>query len=232
MNFEAKKAIGLSAALPIEIKPLLDLLPEVEACSLDEFRIHKSSYKLMPIVIIETGMGKERAARSVEYLFKNFDIERHIGFGMAGAIDPQFRTGTVALPDRVSLAGHLDDFIPLDPIRGINRWSGELVSGGIVVEVDRPFHTKDKLALAQTGAVMVDMESHATSLIAKKYNRPVTIARVIVDEADYDLEPIVRNKKQGFEYGNFLDMAKVATSINAEFVFYAIDKIIENLPAT
>lgn len=232
MNFKSKSMIGLSAALPIETRPLLDLLPEIQVCSSGKLRIYKSSYKSMPIVIVETGIGRERTERAVEYLFENFNIRWQIGFGLAGAIAPQLRSGAVVSPDRISRAPRIEDFIPLDPIGGIEKWSGELICGGLAVETDKPFYTKDKKAVAKSGAVMVDMESYATASIAKRYNTPVSMARVILDEAGYDLEPIISKEKQRPDYRNFMDMAKTSARKNANFLLYALDKILENHSAS
>lgn len=232
MNFQSEKAIGLSAALSIEVRPVLDLFSEIETCSPGKFRIYRSFYKSMPIVIIETGQGGGLAARAVEYLHENFRIQRHIGFGLAGAVAPQLRSGTVVVPDRVSRTDRIEDFIELDPIGGIEKWNGELIRGGLAVEADRPFYMKDKRTIAKTGAFIVDMESYATASMAKKYNTPVSIARVILDESDYDLEPIVKKEKRGPGHKNFKGMAKAAAGKNADFLLYAVAKILENPPAS
>ncbi|VAX19505.1 hypothetical protein MNBD_NITROSPINAE04-2462 [hydrothermal vent metagenome] len=229
MNFHSEKALGLCAALPVEVAPVLDLFSEIEVYSPGKFRIYKSLYKSMPIIIIETEQGRDRAAKAVEYLYENFHIRRLIGFGLAGAVAPQLRTGDVVAPDRVSRADRLEDFIALDPIDGIEQWNGKLIVGGLAVEVDRPYNINDKRAIAKTGAVMVDMESYATASIARKYNTPASIVRAIVDESDYDLESIVKNEKRGPDYANFKDMAKTATRKNADCLVYALAKILENL---
>jgi len=231
MNFQSEKAIGLSAALPIEVTPVLDLFPRIEALSKGKLRIHRGLYKSTPIIIIETGQGADRAARAVEYLHENFSIRRLIGFGLAGAVAPYLRAGDVVAPDRVSRADRIDDCITLDPIDGIEKWRGGLIVGGLAVEVDRPCYINDKRAIAKTGAVMVDMESYATTSIAKKHNIPVSIVRAIVDESDYDLESIVKNKKRGPDYRNFRNTAKAAAGKNADLVLYALTGILENLPA-
>ncbi|VAX25050.1 hypothetical protein MNBD_NITROSPINAE03-1660 [hydrothermal vent metagenome] len=231
MNFQSEKALGLSAAMPIEITPVLDLFSETEVYSPGKFRIYKSLYKSMPIIIVETEQGKDRTARAVEYIHENFHIRRLVGFGLAGAVAPDLRTGDVVAPDRVSRADRPEDFIALDPIEGIEQWSGKLIVGGLAVEVDRPFYTNDKQAIAKTGALMVDMESYATVSTAKKHDIPVSIVRAILDESAYDLESIVKNKKRGPDYANFKGMAKAATRKNADCLVYALAKILENLPA-
>jgi len=231
MNFQSEKVIGLSAAMPVEVTPVLDLFSETEVCSPGKFRVYKSLYKSIPIIIVETEQGRDRAAKAIEYLHENFHIRRLIGFGLAGAVAPQLRTGDVVAPDRVSRADRLEDFIALDPIEGIEKWSGKLTVGGLAVEADRPFYMNDKRAIANVGAVMVDMESYATASIAKKYNTPVSIVRAIVDESAYDMESIVKNKKRGPDYQNFKDMAKVSAGKNADCLVYALAKILENPPA-
>lgn len=237
MNFKSGKFIALSAALPAEVEPVLDLLTGIELITPGRFKIYTGRYRSIPVVAVQTGQGARSAEAALEYLYQKFDIERQICFGFAGAVMPGLRTGAIVVPDRVSYADRIDDAIALDPIGPIKGWEGKSLYEGLGVEVDRPYHAEDKRKIGALGAVTVDMESCTTALIAKKNNTPVTVVRAILDESDFDLEtvnPQAKLKDAG-AYGKarkkFMDTAAVAARKNAEFIRDILSEIMKTRTA-
>jgi hopanoid-associated phosphorylase len=109
-----------------------------------------------------------------------------LSFGIAGALDPQLRTGTYIVASSVIGANGVRIALPTD-----ERWSQFLLRSrphqvhapvlGIDVPVTEP---EDKLRLFhQTGAAIVDMESHIAASVAASHGLPFAVLRVVADPA-------------------------------------------------
>lgn len=57
-------------------------------------------YKGEPIVIFTTGVSVPNAAMTMQMALDYFPIERVVMMGIAGAVDPQFQPGDIAIPER------------------------------------------------------------------------------------------------------------------------------------
>lgn len=113
-----------------------------------------------------------------------------VSFGIAGALDRSLATGTVLLPERVafedrrwactdawrqSLERTLAD--EMDVRAGI------LAGSPVAVRT-----TADKAALNRdTGAVAIDMESHAVAAVAAERGLPFLVVRVVADPRDQEI---------------------------------------------
>jgi adenosylhomocysteine nucleosidase len=109
-----------------------------------------------------------------------------ISFGIAGGLDPQLQTGTMIVASSVIGANGVRSALPTD-----ERWSELLLRShpyqihAPVLGVDAPVtEPKDKLRLFhQTGAAVVDMESHIAASIAVSHGLPFAALRVVADPA-------------------------------------------------
>lgn len=107
-----------------------------------------------------------------------------VSFGLAGGLGPH-PPGVLVVADAV-----LDSLVryELDPA-WVARLRAVLPEAhvGLVAGMDRPVATvADKAALAATGAVAVDTESHAVARVA---GVPFLVVRAIADPADMALPP-------------------------------------------
>lgn len=106
-----------------------------------------------------------------------------VSVGLAGALAPGLQPGDLLLPDEVIEAGG-QVFRPRTitastAARGPLFGSDLLVTGGA-----------EKARLANlTGAVAVDMESHAVARVARNRGLPLFVIRAIADPADQVLPP-------------------------------------------
>jgi adenosylhomocysteine nucleosidase len=115
-----------------------------------------------------------------------------LSFGVAGALDPQLRTGVPIVASSVIGANGVRIALPTD-----ERWSQMLLrlSGSFVhapvLGVDLPVtEPEDKLRLFhQTGAAIVDMESHIAASVASDHGLPFAVLRVVVDPAYQRVPP-------------------------------------------
>ncbi|GAB5381077.1 MAG: 5'-methylthioadenosine/S-adenosylhomocysteine nucleosidase [Aliiglaciecola sp.] len=58
------------------------------------------NYKGEPVVIFATGVSVANAAMTVQMAIDYFPIERVVMMGIAGAVNPEFRPGDIAVPER------------------------------------------------------------------------------------------------------------------------------------
>lgn len=128
------------------------------------------------------GSHPARAAAAARELIAG-GAEILLSFGYAGGLDPSLQAGDIVIPDRVTapdgasysadapLGNQLRTALPVTPCRV-----------GIIAGVDRVLASvEDKRAVAlRTGAVAVDMESHAVASSGYKF----VVLRAIIDPAD------------------------------------------------
>jgi adenosylhomocysteine nucleosidase len=133
-----------------------------------------------------SGIGLAAAATAAQALV-NSGVSALMTFGMAGALDPALKPGSVVIPcellgadgtrypacrswrERVAVA--------VSPLCAVTE--GNLLTSAQAI--DTP--AEKAAALRSTGAAAVDMESAAVAEIAARHNLPFIAVRVIVDTA-------------------------------------------------
>jgi adenosylhomocysteine nucleosidase len=140
--------------------------------------------------IVCSGADAGRARRASERLAS--DVEGLVSFGLAGALAPDLRGGELLLPNEVILPdgrriatdalwrARLEDLVEArsEPLLG----SDELIGSAAA-----------KAALHRaSGAVALDMESHAVALAANAAGLPFVVIRAVADPADHALPVAAR----------------------------------------
>lgn len=136
-----------------------------------------------------SGMGPSAARRAAEGLA---DAGAHAlaVFGVAGALHPQWRNGTLFCPERV-LDGEGGEYAT-DPTwrAGLQQQlagiGAPLHTEGTLLSVASPLLTVDAKHTAHLhyAACAVDMESAAVAAVAQARGLPCVVVRAIVDEAN------------------------------------------------
>ena len=133
------------------------------------------------------GMGPANATQAARGLVAE-GCDGLVSFGIAGGLDPALAAGTVVLADGVLVPGG-ERFIS-DPdwrtglqslLRGHVPTAGGLMIGSD--DVIEGIAGKRRLH-EETGAVAVDMESHAVARVAMEAGMPFLVVRAISDPAD------------------------------------------------
>ena len=133
-----------------------------------------------------SGMGCE-AAESAARMLADAGAASLMSWGLAGALDPSLRAGSVVLPNEIISRDGL--CCPVSP-----EWRARFaaaisaqrpVAGGKLLTSSRALDAVAEKAAAfrETGAVAVDMESLAVAQVAGTRNLPFIAVRVIVDTA-------------------------------------------------
>ncbi|RUL85558.1 phosphorylase family protein [Tautonia sociabilis] len=186
--------VGIVAALPIEIGPLIDLLRDVRTYSAPEGSdrpIVEGMLGSKLVAVVVAGVGRSRAGRGARRLIGGHRPTWVVSAGFGGALDPALKRNDVlfateivdgADPDAPPLA--IDLTPPESPAgSGFRYTSGRLLTASKIVRT-----ADEKAALrGRFSADVVDMETAAVASICADRGQRFLAIRVISDEAGTDL---------------------------------------------
>ena len=181
--------IGIVCALPIELGEFLGRCERVRSYTGGDFQFRGGLYDGIRIVVAISGTGRQRARRAAQALVDAHQPDWMLTCGFAGALQPQLKVGQIVVADRLLATDaepvQIDLKMPADPERGLHV-------GGVLTcdQIVRAAAEKQALA-AQTGALCVDMESHAVAELCRDRGVKCLAVRVISDDATHDLPPEV-----------------------------------------
>ncbi len=180
--------IGIVAATPIEVGPLLARFAHVRKYAGPKVTIVEGECAGRVVALVLTGMGRARAQRGAELLMAGHRPRWIISAGFGGALDPALKRNDLVLArEVVNLEGGrfaIDLAIPPE-----SEAQG-LRAGRLVTVDDFVRKAVDKADLRRkTGADVVDMESSAVAALCGERGVRFLSVRVISDEAGVDLPP-------------------------------------------
>ena len=147
-------------------------------------------------VVVCAGIGGGPASSAVERLLQKFQPAGIVSAGLAGAVVPELKVGSIFVPATV-----LDTSTKLSlsiPVAGAE---------GILVSASSAAGAEGKRLLgAQYGAQAVDMEAGAVGKIAQLHGIPFLAVKAISDEYDFpmpDLQPYISSQGQ-FQTAKFV----------------------------
>ncbi|POM23474.1 hypothetical protein BTM25_46280 [Actinomadura rubteroloni] len=132
--------------------------------------------------VVRTGMGVRRASAAAR-LLPAFDALAVAGFG--GALDDRCRPGDLVVATEVRTATGVLPCPHADDLADRLARGGATVRRGPVVTVGHTVTGRERRALADLGAVAVDMES--APLAASAGDRPWAVVRAVVDGPGHPL---------------------------------------------
>ncbi len=180
--------VGIVAALPIEVAPLIARLKDVRKYSSERHTVVEGMAGTKVVALIVSGPGREAARRGAELLLAGHRPRWVLSAGFAGALDPALRRNEVLFPSEVLDAQGLRI-----SVGGSVRAEGEgpAIRDARLVTVEQVVLTAAQKAdlRAKTGADAVDMETvWVAKLCAERQIRFLSI-RVVSDEAGVDMPP-------------------------------------------
>lgn len=205
-----QQIIGLIAAMPEEIKPLLKLIGTYDRSAAAGFNLYRFDIDGKSCRLIESGMGTRRAAKATEALISLERPDHIISFGFGGAVQPGMVVGDLAVAGSSLLyqgrrpgASEAIVLAVSDKVRlrleaickklGYTAWQGNFLTSGEIL-------SKKELAetLRQQDAVnpVLDMETWAIAQVTAREEIPLLAIRAISDAAEEEL---------GFSISEFVD---------------------------
>jgi adenosylhomocysteine nucleosidase len=137
--------------------------------------------------IVSTGGDAERARQAASALIEQ-GARGLLSFGLAGGLGQELHPGDLLLPEVVVLPRGAH--VATDPawrarLEARLLRSGPTVRGGLLAGSDRLLTSaEDKRRLREaTGAIAVDMESHAVAEAARQAGLPFVVIRAVADPA-------------------------------------------------
>ena len=157
------------------------------------------------ILALKCGIGPAKARAAL----KNLDIRPSaiLSVGTAGALRGDLRVGDLVVPSRTLIEEEVDSPLACaeDMQQGLvhacQKQGLRYINGSLITVPKAVFRTDDRLKLhAATGAVAVDMESHALSRSAHELGIPFACLRVISDDIHAASLPAKPNVKHLWHY--------------------------------
>jgi hypothetical protein len=123
-----------------------------------------------------------------------------VSCGFCGALDPRLRAGDLVLATSVRDEAQSTVAAPAALVAGARRALSGLrfFEGQVVCTTAVAGTPAEKRALAASGAVAVDMETHPVALAASKAGIPWLAVRAVVDRVDTMLPDFAREPRNGY----------------------------------
>jgi adenosylhomocysteine nucleosidase len=182
--------IGIVAALPIEVEPLLERFQNVRKYAGPRHKIVEGECAGKLVTLIVTGTGRKAARRGTQLLLDGHRPAWVISAGFAGALDPGLERNKVLFATEVidedGLRWSIDVAIPPEA-------ESQGIRAGRLLTVDRIVRTAaEKAGLRDRfQADAVDMETSAVAGVCSERLVRFLSIRVVSDEAGVDLPPEV-----------------------------------------
>jgi nucleoside phosphorylase len=149
------KTLIYTALLP-EAQPLINFLKLIQDTSVQNLPNGAKLFKDKDdkYLLIVSGIGKNNCEKSLDFVYKNYDIEKAINIGIAGCSDSSVKIGTFFCTNRL--------------LFGINFAS--------LTTVDEALESDENLE-----TLLVDMEAKYFCEVSKKYCKDIFVFKVVSD---------------------------------------------------
>lgn len=178
----AQVDVAVIAALNIELGGLADRLTGMVTTQADGFKTHRGVWRDRGLLLVESGVGRQRAARATSAVIDGHHPSWVISTGFAGGLAAAIARRDIIVGNAVAneAGERLAIDLKLDPAgrRGLHV--------GRILTVDRIIRTPEekRTLAARHDAVAVDMESFAVAEVCRHERTRCIVVRVISDAVD------------------------------------------------
>lgn len=169
--------LGIVFALSSESGGLIDLMADVKTTTGNGFTYRHGKLGGSNVVVIESGIGSEKASISTESLIEVFRPRRILSAGFAGGLDISLSRNTIVQAGR--LIRHTDN----------KKLILSEEHPATLLTVDKAIATSEekKRLRHEFSAEIVDMETFAIAEVCMSKNVPIHSLRIIFDDANETL---------------------------------------------
>jgi adenosylhomocysteine nucleosidase len=192
----ARHSIGVVAAMPQEIAPLLRRVARYSKDRTAGFQVYRFEMAGVPVALIESGMGPKHAAAATAALIADAAPSCLLNFGFAGGVRPGTGVGDLVLAERVLYLkdGRLDEVPQPDPqlsrlVAGALAAAPLTLQRGTFVTAEVITNKAALTGLLEVGVKhpMLEMETAALLQVAAGAGIPVVALRGVSDAAGEEL---------------------------------------------
>ncbi len=182
--------IALVAAIQEELKDVAKDMTAVRLASSPARQLLEGDYCGKPVLLVQTGMGKDCAQQATRYVLENYPVKALISFGFGGGLVSGLGIGDLVLCSQVYVEGqaqaqssYASDPNQVDLAMRVLQGSALSPLTGSLLTVDRPqLKSEQKQALGQVyQAQVVDMETYWVAGLAIGRKVPFLAVRAISD---------------------------------------------------
>jgi adenosylhomocysteine nucleosidase len=170
-----------------------------------DFRLYRGKLKNRDTLLVQTGMGKQRAENATQFVLEHYPVTAIISLGFTGALNPELRIGDVVvcstLHGQPGLGQEEQKLEPLAPDATLLSLASQgprdratrfhLGSGVTVLQLNSS--TQKMQGLGETfHADIVDMESYWIARLASARRIPFIAIRSISDNIQSSVQPFDR----------------------------------------
>lgn len=201
------KRIGIIGAMAVEIAALKEEMKQTEECTVAAMHFCSGEIYGVPVVVVQSGIGKVNAGMCTQILADLFDVSCVINTGVAGSLDKRIHIGDFVIatdlvqydvnatvfgyqkgeiPQMHRLSFPTDEKLAEELTAAVKKAAPEIgVFRGRIISGDRFIATQEeKNSLAPFQGMCCEMESAAIAQAAFLNNIPCAIIRAISDQAD------------------------------------------------
>lgn len=182
--------IAVAAAHALEFSTFRRYMGKVQKKPLGSWQHYIWDQSDQQIILLETGIGPEKASGALQALLREYSIDCLINFGSAGMIDRSLELGQVFLVNEI-----VD--VSSGQMMKTNRQITEAVNdflfhqnknyqrGRLLTSPEPILRKSQRMKLAASyGGGAVDMEAYALAVVARYFNIPFTSLKMISDRAN------------------------------------------------
>jgi adenosylhomocysteine nucleosidase len=197
--------IAIFGAFGQEIADLRRQMVIEESVASPVCKLYRGKLKNKDVLLVQTGMGKERAENASQFIMEHYPVTAIISLGFAGGLAPELNIGDVVVCETLYCGPGLEQngrrLEPLAPDARLlalaSQGTGDrsarfsLGSGVTVLQLDS--NHKRMQELHETfRAHIIDMESYCIARIASAHRIPFIAIRSISDTMESSVQPFDR----------------------------------------
>lgn len=195
MDEKKRMLIGIIAALPAEVEPLIKCFNISNTVTVAGTKFYKAHLMGQELVFAASGIGKVNAACCTQTLILSFTADMVIDFGCAGSLDENIANGDFVVATEAKYFEMDLHFVSQREIRFCSSKPVVDLFISILQKMQIPYHVgtivtcdhfvadvAEKMVLRKTfSALAVDMESAAIGQVCMRNNVPFASVRIISD---------------------------------------------------